>query len=205
MKACFMAVDKPPGITSHDVVAMLRAVTGVQKVGHTGTLDPFATGVLALAFGPATRLISFLDEDLKVYDATIALGVAMDTGDPTGQVIREAPVPPLDRATVEALLLSFRGTRMQAPPRYSAVKVRGKALYHYAREGVEVEAAPRPIRIDSIDLLELGEQSLRVRITLGAAPTLACWLTRSPPGWGPPGTSRPCAGSAPAPSWSPPR
>lgn len=167
MKACFLAVDKPPGITSHDVVAMFRAVTGARKVGHTGTLDPFATGVLALAFGSATRLISYLDEDLKVYDATIALGSATDTGDPTGEVVREAPVPELDLAMVNAVLEGFRGVRMQAPPRYSAVKVKGRALYSYAREGLDVEAAPRPIRIDRIDLLSLEPGALRVRITCG--------------------------------------
>ena len=108
MRSCFLAVDKPAGITSHDVVAMLRAVTGAKKVGHTGTLDPFATGVLALAFGNATRLISYLDEDLKVYDATISLGSATDTGDPTGQVVREAPV---DRSYVTAAVsLWYRNT-----------------------------------------------------------------------------------------------
>lgn len=167
MKSCFLAVDKPPGVTSHDVVAIFRSVTGAKKVGHTGTLDPFATGALALAFGTATRLISFLDEDLKVYDATIALGTSTDTGDPTGQVVRELPVPALDEATVDAVLAEFKGVRMQAPPRYSAVKVRGRALYSYAREGLDVEAAPRPIRIDSITLIEMSEASLRVRITCG--------------------------------------
>jgi len=167
VRSFFLAVDKPPGVTSHDVVAMFRAVTGARKVGHTGTLDPFATGVLALAFGSATRLISYLDEDLKVYDATIALGAATDTGDPTGAVIREAPIPPLDEAVVQAALGTFKGVRMQAPPRYSAVKVKGKALYAYAREGVEMEAAPRPIRIDGIELITLESSSLRVRIRCG--------------------------------------
>lgn len=167
MKSFFLAVDKPPGVTSHDVVAMFRAVTGAKKVGHTGTLDPFATGVLALAFGSATRLISYLDEDLKVYDATIALGTATDTGDPTGTTVREAPVPALDEAGVRQALATFKGVRMQAPPRYSAVKVKGKALYAYAREGLDVEAAPRPIRIDEIELISLDSAALRVRIRCG--------------------------------------
>ncbi len=167
MRPCFLAVDKPPGVTSHDVVAIFRSVTGAKKVGHTGTLDPFATGVLALAFGTATRLISYLDEDLKVYDATIALGSATDTGDPTGQVVREVPVPPLTEGHVDEILAGFKGVQMQAPPRYSAVKVRGRALYSYAREGLDVEAAPRPIRIDSIERISLEEGSLRVRITCG--------------------------------------
>lgn len=167
MRSCFIAVDKPPGVTSHDVVAMFRAVTGARKVGHTGTLDPFATGVLALAFGSATRLIGYLDEDLKVYDATIALGSATDTGDPTGEVVRTAPVPALTPASVEAVLARFQGVMMQAPPRYSAVKVRGRPLYSYAREGLDVEAAPRPTRIDRIELIELGPESVRVKITCG--------------------------------------
>ena len=94
VRPCFLVIDKEPGITSHDVVAMVRAALGIKKVGHTGTLDPFATGVLPLAVGPATRLIQYLDEDLKVYDATIQLGVQTDTGDHTGAPIAEAPVPP---------------------------------------------------------------------------------------------------------------
>lgn len=167
MSASFLVVDKPPEITSHDVVAMVRAVTGVKKVGHTGTLDPFATGVLALALGSATRLIPFLDEDLKVYDATIALGAATDTGDPTGQVVEERPVPALDQDHVEAVLATFRGVQMHEPPRYSAVKVQGRPLYSYAREGVDVRAAARPTRIDRISLLELGEGWLRVEIECG--------------------------------------
>ena len=167
MNPAFLVIDKPPGVTSHDVVAMVRAVTGVQKVGHTGTLDPFATGVLALALGPATRLIQYLDEDLKVYDATVALGDATDTGDPTGEVIRSAPVPALDRAKVEAVLASFHGICMQAPPRYSAVKVRGRPLYSYARKGQDVTAEARPTRIDQIDLLALGPDTLRINIRCG--------------------------------------
>src|SRR5688572_21984450 len=89
----FLVVDKPPGVTSHDVVAVLRAVTGLKKVGHTGTLDPFATGVLPLALGGATRLIQFLDENVKVYDAHVFLGRSTDTGDPTGQPLQEKEVP----------------------------------------------------------------------------------------------------------------
>ncbi len=165
--AFFLVVDKPAGITSHDVVAILRAVTGAKKVGHTGTLDPFATGVLPLALGRATRLIQYLDEDLKIYDAHIALGARTDTGDPTGEVVAEAPVPPLDAAQVEAVLAGFVGTRMQEPPRYSAVKVDGKRLYAYARKGEDVRAQPRPVRIDAVELLSLDGAALRVRITCG--------------------------------------
>ena len=167
MKPSFLVIDKPVGITSHDVVAMLRAVTGAAKVGHTGTLDPFATGVLPLAFGPATRLIQHLDEDCKVYEARVQLGAATDTGDLTGVTVAEAPIPALERPQVEAVLATFLGRRMQTPPRHSAVKVKGKPLYAYARAGEEVVAAARPIRVDAMTLADLGEGWLDVVITCG--------------------------------------
>ncbi len=163
----FLVVDKPPGVTSHDIVAVVRAVTGLKKVGHTGTLDPFATGVLPLALGGATRLIGFLDESLKVYDATVQLGSATDTGDPTGATVATAPVPVLRRAEVERVLATFVGERDQMPPRYSAVKVAGRPLYSYARAGQEVEVRSRRITIREIELLELGEERLRIRIRCG--------------------------------------
>ena len=163
----FLVIDKAPGLTSHDIVAMVRAVLGIKKVGHTGTLDPFATGVLPLALGPATRFIQYLDESVKVYDATIQLGSATDTGDLTGTVVEERPVPVLEDQQIAEVLGSFRGVRMQTPPAYSAVKVKGKPLYAYAREGKAVEAKARPIRIDSITQLERGPDWLRVLIRCG--------------------------------------
>ncbi|MEQ1566014.1 MAG: tRNA pseudouridine(55) synthase TruB [Myxococcota bacterium] len=164
MTAGFLVVDKPAGVTSHDVVAAVRAVTGIPKVGHTGTLDPFATGVLPLALGRSTRLIQFLDESVKVYDARIRLGSATDTGDPTGTVIRTAPVPTATRDEVEQVLRGFLGDRMQEPPAYSAVKVAGRPMYQYARKGEVVSAPARKINIAALDLLEYGEGLLRVRI-----------------------------------------
>jgi tRNA pseudouridine55 synthase len=161
----FLVVDKPPGVTSHDMVAVVRAVTGFQKVGHTGTLDPFATGVLPLALGGATRLIPFLDESRKVYDAIVVLGTQTDTGDPTGVTIAEAPVPALKLADVERLLATFLGNREQTPPKYSAVKVKGKPLYAYARAGKEVEVRARTINVSGMELLGVGEGTVRVRIT----------------------------------------
>jgi tRNA pseudouridine55 synthase len=161
----FVVVDKPPGVTSHDVVAAVRAVTGIAKVGHTGTLDPFATGVLPLALGRSTRLIQFLDESIKIYDARIRLGAATDTGDPTGTVVRSAPVPTATGDEVAAVLATFVGDRMQEPPAYSAVKVAGKPMYAYARKGEPVKAAARKITIHALDLLEYGEGMLRVRIS----------------------------------------
>jgi tRNA pseudouridine55 synthase len=164
MKPAFLVVDKPMGITSHDVVAAVRAVTGIKKVGHTGTLDPFATGVLPLALGPATRLIQFLDESIKVYDATIKLGERTDTGDPTGEVIHTEPVPDLEEGHVREVLATFLGERMQEPPAYSAVKVDGKALYKYARAGEKKRAKPRPVTIREVELIALEPGSLRVHI-----------------------------------------
>ncbi len=161
----FLVIDKPPGLTSHDVVAIVRAVTGLPKVGHTGTLDPFATGVLPLALGRSTRLIQFLDESLKVYDATIRLGSATDTGDPTGKVVREAPVPELSVEAIDAVLATFLGERMQEPPAYSAVKVQGRPLYSYARSGETVKAAARKVTIHAVERLSFGEGLLRVRIS----------------------------------------
>lgn len=165
MKSGFLVIDKPAGITSHDVVAMVRAVTGVKKVGHTGTLDPFATGVLPLAIGGCTKLIEFLDEKVKVYDATIRLGASMDTGDLTGQVLEEAPVPELDSDRVRQVLERFIGEQLQTPPPYSAVKYKGKPLYYYARKGEKVEVPARPITIFDLDLLTLEGDELRFLLT----------------------------------------
>lgn len=161
----FLVVDKPVGLTSHDVVAIVRSVTGLEKVGHTGTLDPFATGVLPLALGRSTRLIQYLDESIKVYDANIRLGSATDTGDPTGTVVREAPLPTADEAGVDAVLASFLGERMQEPPAYSAVKVGGRPMYEYARKGKPVKAAARPIVLHAVERLAYDGETLRVRIT----------------------------------------
>lgn len=161
----FLIMDKPVGITSHDVVAAVRAVTGVKKVGHTGTLDPFATGVLPLALGRCTRLIQYLDESIKVYVATIRLGSATDTGDPTGEVVREAALPEADEEGVREVLAGFLGDQDQTPPAYSAVKVKGKPLYHYARKGESVEVKSRRIRIHELELLSYDREVLKIRIT----------------------------------------
>jgi len=161
----FLVIDKPAGITSHDVVAAVRAVTGVKKVGHTGTLDPFATGVLPLALGRATRLIQYLDESIKVYDAVIKLGEATDTGDPTGEVIRTAPLPTQDADGVRKVLEDFLGEQDQTPPAYSAVKVKGKPLYAYARKGEKVEVKSRRITIHSLELGAYEGDKMELRIT----------------------------------------
>lgn len=165
MQPSFLVVHKPAGITSHDVVAAIRAVVGVKKVGHTGTLDPFAIGVLPLALEGATRLIQYLDESIKVYDAVVRFGAATDTGDPTGQTVRTAPLPTLERGEVETLFQKFLGPQMQRPPAYSAVKLNGRHLYDYARAGEEAEVPARPITIHHLELLDYSQESMRVVIT----------------------------------------
>jgi tRNA pseudouridine55 synthase len=164
VRPAFLVVDKPAGITSHDVVAAVRAVTGIAKVGHTGTLDPFATGVLPLALGPATKLIQFVDESVKVYDAVIAFGAQTDTGDPSGKVVREAPKPRVGLDEVVEVVRGFVGERMQKPPAYSAVKKGGKPLYYYARKGEPVDVPARPITIHDVDVRHYDQESLRVVI-----------------------------------------
>lgn len=163
-----LVVDKPPGRTSHDIVALLRAVTGVRRCGHTGTLDPFATGVLAVAFGAATRFISFFPEDHKVYEATLQLGAATRTGDLEGEVCETAPVPVLTDGAVAAAMAGLTGPLLQVPPAYSAIKVEGRPLYSYAREGIAVTVPPRPIRVDRWEPLPASAPGqLRFRVTCG--------------------------------------
>lgn len=164
LEPLFLIVDKPAGRTSHDIVAILRAVTGVRRCGHTGTLDPFATGVLPLAFGAATRFVSLLDEREKVYEARIQLGVATRSGDPEGEVCETAPVPELQAAQVRAAMASLTGELLQVPPAYSAIKVDGRPLYEYARAGITVEVPPRPITVHRWDVLGQGADWLDVRV-----------------------------------------
>lgn len=158
----YLVVDKPAGLTSHDIVGIVRAVTGVKKVGHTGTLDPFATGVLPLALGKATRFIQYLDEGLKVYDATIDFSRSTDTGDIEGDTLAEGGPPVW--SLVPEVLEQLTGPQMQTPPAYSAVKVDGKPLYKYARAGVEKKAKARPITVYGLEELGRTESTLTVRI-----------------------------------------
>jgi tRNA pseudouridine55 synthase len=144
-------VDKTAGITSHDVVDRVRKLLGVKKAGHAGTLDPMATGVLAVCVGEATKIASFLTGEDKVYEATMRLGVRTDTQDMTGQVLAEQAVLVTDE-DVKGVLEAFVGTIDQVPPQYSAVKVRGKALYKWARKGIKVESPARQVKIREISL-----------------------------------------------------
>ncbi len=160
-----LVVDKPAGPTSHDVVARLRGRFKPAKLGHTGTLDPFATGVLVLAFNQATRLADLLGAGRKVYRGVLALGRATDTGDPTGQVVAQAPVPGLSRDQVAAALEAMVGDRLQEPPAYSAAKHQGKPLYAYARQGVTIKKPPRPITVHAAELLDLQPGSIELQFT----------------------------------------
>lgn len=155
-----LVLDKPAGPTSHDIVNRVRRVLHIRRVGHTGTLDPFATGVLVLLIGQATRLAQFLVKDHKEYEAVIRLGYATETGDPTGSPIPETRVA-IDkhgaarwtRSDIEGALEQLRGEIYQVPPMYSAKKKMGRRLYELARRGEEIERAPVLITIESFDLV----------------------------------------------------
>src|SRR5699024_10627312 len=141
-----LPVDKPAGWTSHDVLAKLRGALGTRRLGHAGTLDPMATGVLAVFIGPATAAADRQPNHDKTYEATLRLGVATDTGDVTGSVLRTAPVTVGEEALL-AVLPQFIGRIEQLPPMYSAVKIDGQPLYKAARAGKTVERKPRPVTI----------------------------------------------------------
>lgn len=164
-----IVVDKPQGWTSMDVCAKLRRVMGERRVGHAGTLDPLATGVLPVFVGRATRAVEFAEGGEKEYLAVLRLGQVTDTQDVTGMVLEERPVA-AGRPELEAVLPRFTGEILQVPPMYSALKRGGKKLYELARQGKTVERAPRPITIFSLEVLEqtgAHEYSLRVVCSKG--------------------------------------
>ena len=144
---------KPPGMTSHDVVSRIRRIYGTRKAGHSGTLDPDASGVLPVFIGNATRLLEYAVTDRKHYRAEGILGIRTDTGDTSGNILDQKPVPDISSEAFEACLSGFRGIIMQVPPMYSAIKVKGKKLYEYARQGVEVERTARPVEIFKLELV----------------------------------------------------
>ena len=161
-------IDKPQEWTSNDVVSRLRRVFNTRRIGHGGTLDPMATGVLPVFVGRATRGVEFFEHAEKVYEATLRFGLTTDTEDITGKTITECEVS-LTEADVLAVLPKFRGDILQVPPMYSAIKVGGQKLYDLARKGREVERQPRPITIHELELLEFSgnEARLRVRCSKG--------------------------------------
>jgi tRNA pseudouridine55 synthase len=162
---------KPTGLTSHDCVATLRNITHQRRIGHTGTLDPAAVGVLPICFGKATKVVQYMSEDEKSYEAEITLGQATTTEDSDGEIIAEKAIEhPLSRKEIMDALKKWTGTIEQTPPMYSAVKVKGKRLYEYARKGIEIERPKRQVTIYELELLDsrtefTGERiSFRVRI-----------------------------------------
>ncbi len=167
----FVLVDKESGWTSHDVVAKCRGILSTRKIGHAGTLDPMATGLLVLGVGRATRLLKFVQGLTKEYVARALLGVATDTLDADGAVLERSPLP-VSQAEVEAVLERFRGPIMQVPPMVSARKVEGRRLYELARQGKEVEREARPVEIHTLEITDFApsdypEVELRVRCSTG--------------------------------------
>ncbi len=165
----FIVIDKPAGMTSHDVVRAVRRIAGQKKVGHTGTLDPFATGVLPVALGEGTKAIPFLDEAVKEYRAVMRLGAATDTQDCTGTVIREGVWRDLTPEAVRAAAALFVGRLLQVPPMYSALKRDGVPLYRLARRGEEVARDAREIEIHELVIEEVAfpDVAFRVRCSRG--------------------------------------
>lgn len=160
-------IDKPLHMTSHDVVNRVRRITGVRRVGHAGTLDPLATGVLILAVGRATRFLEYIVGQPKTYEALVRLGQTTTTYDAEGEVTSEQPVT-CTETDVVAALTGFRGDIEQVPPMYAALKRDGKPLYKLAREGVEVDRPPRPVTIYALDLLHWTKPDLGLSVTCSA-------------------------------------
>ena len=156
-------VDKPAGWTSQDVAARLRRVFGTRRIGHGGTLDPMATGVLPVFVGRATRGVEFFEHADKTYEAVLRLGTVTDTQDSTGTVLEKRPAA-VTEAEFRNILPKFTGKIAQIPPMYSAIKVDGKKLYELARAGKEIERKPREITIFSLDLLEFTGETAKIRV-----------------------------------------
>lgn len=163
-----LLLDKPQGLSSNNALQVARRLLRAEKGGHTGALDPLATGLLPLCFGEATKIAGLLLGSAKAYEAEIALGVTTDTDDAEGQVLRTREVPALDREQVERALAGFNGLIEQRAPIYSALKQGGEPLYVKARRGEDITAPVRQVQVDAIELLALEGERLRVRITCGS-------------------------------------
>ncbi len=159
-----LLLDKPVGLSSNDALIRAKRVMNAKKAGHTGTLDPFATGLLPLCFGEATKFSQDLLEADKTYEATVHLGIRTDTGDTEGEAIETLPVD-VTIEQIEAALARFRGPILQVPPMYSALKRDGKALYEYAREGIVLEREARPVTIHALELIGYEAPMLKIRVT----------------------------------------
>ena len=160
-----LILDKSAGVTSNGALQMAKGLFNANKAGHTGSLDPLATGLLPLCFGEATKFSQFLLDANKQYRARVKLGVTTDSGDADGNVIEEAPVPALDKVMLEAAASQFRGEIEQIPPMYSALKVDGQPLYKLARQGIEIERKARPVTIFKLEVEEFSADELVLNIT----------------------------------------
>lgn len=165
-----LIIDKPQGVTSHDMVGLCRKLYGTRKVGHAGTLDPMATGVLVMLIGRAAKASDFLLEKIKTYETTLRFGIATDTQDVTGEAIASSDTAPT-KEELEAALPSFRGEILQIPPMYSALKRNGQKLYDLARQGIEIEREARPVTVHELELTDFrpadGEADLTVTCSKG--------------------------------------
>lgn len=161
-----LVIDKPQGVTSNGILQQVKRLYGAAKAGHTGALDPLATGVLPLCFGEATKFSQMMLDSDKAYIATARLGVRTETGDSEGAVVEEKPVPAdLSASSLEPILDQFRGDIQQVPSMYSALKHKGRPLYEYAREGIEVERPARPVTIYELTLLDVRENELDIAVS----------------------------------------
>ncbi|MBE0486107.1 tRNA pseudouridine(55) synthase TruB [Marinobacter sp.] len=160
-----LVIDKPVGVTSNGILQQIKRLYGAAKAGHTGALDPLATGVLPLCFGEATKFSQMMLDSDKAYITTARLGVRTETGDSEGAVVEEKPVPVLTEAQLEAVLENFRGDIQQVPSMYSALKHQGKPLYEYARQGIEVDRPARPVTIYELKLLAVRDNELDMAVT----------------------------------------
>ena len=161
-----LVIDKPQGVTSNGILQQVKRLFGAAKAGHTGALDPLATGVLPLCFGEATKFSQMMLDSDKAYIATARLGIRTETGDSEGAVVAEKPVPDgLTADLLEPVLDGFRGDIQQVPSMYSALKHKGRPLYEYAREGIEVERPARPVTIYELTLLDIRENELDIAVS----------------------------------------
>ena len=162
-----LVIDKPEGMTSMDVVRRVKRASHVRKVGHGGTLDPFATGVIAVCMGQATRMMEYLVDGAKTYRGVVELGVETDTYDVQGEVTRRADASGVTLDDMESALEEFRGVILQVPPMYSALKRQGKRLYDLARAGVEVEREPRRVEVSDVSVVDWSPPLVEVRVECG--------------------------------------
>ena len=159
-----LSIDKPGGMSSHDVVNRVRRAAGTRRVGHAGTLDPLATGVLLVCVGRATRLVEYLVGQPKWYEATVRLGQATNTYDADGEIVAKRPFSHLTSIQINEALAPFLGPIQQLPPMYSAIKKDGQPLYKLARKGIEVERKPRSVTIYGLELLDVALPDVRLRV-----------------------------------------